>query len=234
MIFLILILVSFVFLLCYSKKRANPYQLFLIFGKKGSGKSTLMIKWMIKDLKRGWNVYTDIPGIKIPSVRFINTNDLATFSPPPGSAVYLDEVGLSFDNRNFKNFPTGLRDLFALQRHYKLKIVCASQSFDVDKKIRDRTDRLYLQTNILNLIGITRPIHRSVTLTEASSEGESRIADQLKFGWIGSFRFTWLPAWSEYFNSFDAPDRDEIPFTSFDDMPPKKALRRLNRAFKKR
>lgn len=45
-----------------------------------------------------------------------------------------------WDNRGFKNFPTEVRDYFKLQRHYKHVVILASQTFDVDKKIRDLAD----------------------------------------------------------------------------------------------
>lgn len=115
----------------YSTKYNNPFKLYFLFGKKGSGKSTLMVKWMLKDLKKGWNVYTDMSDCYIPGVRFFNTNDLAKFAPLENSSIYLDEVGLSMDNRNFKSFPEGLRDFFALQRKYKTKVVVNSQSYDL-------------------------------------------------------------------------------------------------------
>lgn len=196
----------------YSRKFANPYKNYMIFGAKGSGKSTLMVKWMLHDLRHGWTVYTDMQGVSLEGVRFIKTLDLATFAPPPRSSVYLDEAGLSFDNRNFKTFPEGIRDFAALQRKYKVKWVLNSQTTDTDKKLRSRTDRLFLQTNIGNVIGITRPIIRTVTLTEASSMGESRIADQLKFDKPWHWKITWMPRYFKYFTSFNPPARPEIEY----------------------
>lgn len=233
MIFILIILTVFVVFTVLSAKYRNPYTLLYIFGKKGAGKSTLMVKWMIKDLKKGWHVYTDMPDVNIKGVHFFTTNDLAKFAPPSGSSIYLDEVGLSMDNRNFKTFPEGMRDFFALQRKYKCKVIVNSQSYDVDKKVRDRVDSMYLQSNIGNLIGITRPIIRKVTLTEASSQGESRIADQLKFSSIFSFRFTWLPRYHKYFNSFNAPAREIIPSRQNEDgLTVKGQLRRIRKGMR--
>lgn len=210
---LILIVISIFFAFSmYSRKFSNPYKNYMIFGAKGSGKSTLMVKWMLHDLRHGWKVYTDMQGVSLEGVRFIKTMDLATFIPPPKSSVYLDEAGLSFDNRNFKTFPEGIRDLAALQRKYKIKLVLNSQTVDTDKKLKSRTDRLFLQTNIGNIIGITRPILRTVTLTEASSMGESRIADQLKFDKIWHWKLTWMPRYFKYFESFNPPHREQIEF----------------------
>lgn len=218
----------------YSRKLQNNYKLYFIFGKKGSGKSTLMVKWMLRDIRHGWQVYTDMKDVNISGVNYFETKDLEKFTPPPRSAVYLDEVGLSMDNRNFKSFPPGLRDWFALQRKYQCKVVVNSQSYDVDKKVRDRVDGMFLQTNIGNVIGVTRPIKRTVTLTEASAQGESRIADQLKFSGIFSIRFTWLPRYHKWFQSFNAPPRDRLPSVVIEGRDPaKKQLRDLRRAWRK-
>lgn len=204
----------FLFVSLYGKKFNNPYKLIYLFGKKGAGKSTLMVKWMVRDLRHGWNVYTDMPDVSIPGVRSFNTLDLSKYAPPPRSALYLDEIGLSMDNRNFKNFPSGLRDFFALQRKYKCKVIVNSQALDADKKIRDRIDSMYLCNNLFNFISVARPIKRSIVLTEATSLGESRIADQLKFASLFQFRFTFLPRYFRYFESFNAPAREELPFES--------------------
>lgn len=235
MFYVIVIIFSIIIAFClYSKKFKNPYKLIFIFGKKGSGKSTLMTKWMVKDIRKGWTVYTDMIGLNINGVHYFKTLDLAKFVPPPNSSIYLDEVGLSMDNRNYKSFPEGLRDFFALQRKYRCKVVVNSQSYDVDKKVRDRVDRMILQSNIGNVIGISRPIRRSVTLVEASSVGESRICDQLSFAGIFSIRFTWLPSWFKYFVSFNPPPRDLLPSREISDgVSAKRQLRDIRRAFRK-
>lgn len=196
----------------YSRRFANPYKLIFIFGKKGAGKSTLMVRCMLRDLKHGWHVYTDIQDCIVPGVRIINSSDLAKFVPDADSALYLDEVGIAFDNRSYKTFDSGLRDFFKLQRKYKCKVVMNSQSFDVDKKIRDVTDSMILQTAIGNVLTLSRPIRRSVTLCEATAQADSRIADNLKFESIFRWRIYFMPKYFKYFESFNAPERPSIPF----------------------
>lgn len=228
------ILVVFGLVVCfnlYSRKFANPYKLIFIFGKKGAGKSTLMVRGMLHDLKNGWHVYTDIQDCVVPGVRIINGSDLAEFVPEEHSAIYLDEVGISFDNRSYKSFPPGLRDFFKLQRKYKCKVVMNSQSFDVDKKIRDVTDGMILQTAIGNVFTLSRPIRRSVTLCEATAQADSRIADNLKFESILNWKLYFMPKYFKYFESFKAPDRPAIKFreipaivASIKEKNPEKAL----------
>lgn len=196
----------------YSRRFANPFKLIFIFGKKGAGKSTLMVHMMLRDLKKGWNVYTDIQDCIVPGVRIINSADLAKFAPDANSALYLDEVGIAFDNRSYKSFDSGLRDFFKLQRKYKCKVVMNSQSFDVDKKIRDVTDSMILQTAIGNVLTLSRPIRRSVTLCEATAQADSRIADNLKFESIFRWRIYFMPRYFKYFESFNAPVRPSLPF----------------------
>lgn len=211
-IFLAIFIPIFLFLL-YARRFRNPYKNTFIFGKKGAGKSTLMVKYMLKYKKRGWKIYTDIKDCVVPDVRIIKAADLERYVPEPGSAVFLDEVGISFDCRQFEKFPPGLRDFFKLQRKYRVCLFQNSQSYDVDKKIRDCVDGMVLQSSICDVIGVTRPIYKSVVLTAPDGSHESRIAEQLKFAPIWRWKFTWLPRYFKYFDSFDAPHRPKIKFT---------------------
>lgn len=210
---------------------SNPYTLTHIFGKKGSGKSCLMVNEMIKHLKRGWIVYTDMTDIKIPGVRIISAKDLKYFRPEYHTLLCLDEVGIEFDNRKFKSFDDGYRDFFKFQRKYKVKVIMNSQAFDIDLKIRDLVDDMILQTNLWNCISISRPIRRSITLTEPSAEAESRIADRLSFAPIWEWRFYWMPRYFKYFDSFSAPEREEMSFTISENQKfSKRLLRKIERA----
>lgn len=195
-----------------SKKYSNPYKLYFLFGKKGSGKSLYMVKLMLRYLRKGWVVYSDMDCVKIPHLRVISASDLGSFQPDSKSVIFLDEAGILFDNRNFKNFDKGLRDFFKLQRKYKCRVYLNSQSFDIDKKIRDVVDHMALIVSIGNVFSVYRPIKRSITLTEPSAEAESRIADKLSFESIFRWKFTYLPRYFKYFDSFDAPARPPIPF----------------------
>lgn len=233
------ILAGFYLFSSWAKRYANPYKLIYIFGLKGAGKSTYMVRLMLRDLKRGWKVYCNMSDVRIPGVRYFDSEWLKTHAPPPKSSVYIDEAGLIWDNRGFKTFDSGFTEFFKLQRKYKCKVVVNSQGFDVDKKIRDLVDRMYLMSNILNVIGVGRPIIRSIRLLEAIGPSEARIADNLRFDKIWHFQFFWMPKYFRYFKSFQAPERPEIPFT--ESVPPEEwremkqspqaLLRRLRQSF---
>lgn len=196
----------------YSRRFSNPNTLTFLFGKKGSGKSTYMVKLMLRDLRRGWTVYTNMDDVVIPGVRVFDADGLKTCVPDEHSALYIDEAGLIWEDRGFKSFDKGFTEFFKYQRKYKCKMVINSQAFDVDKKIRVLTDTMALQTNVGNVIGVTRPIIRSITLTEPTADNDSRIADRLRFAPFWQFQFTFMPRYFKYFDSFEAPKRPPLPF----------------------
>lgn len=210
-VIILFVLIGFIFVLGRAYK--SPYTLNFIFGKKGAGKTLYMVKLMKRDIKRGWTVYTDISDVNIAGVRIIDSSDLSQFVPAPHSSVFLDEVGITMDNRNFKSFPPGLRDFFKLQRKYKCKVTMNSQAYDVDKKVRDVVDGMALLTDLFGVFTLVRPIVRRVALVEASANGDSRIADNLKFAGILNWQIIIKPLYFKYFNTNEAPEREPIPFT---------------------
>lgn len=219
-----------VFILGYlSRKYSNPYKLTFLFGKKGAGKSCWMVALMLKYIKAGYTVYTDMEDINIQGVRIISPGSFAIFRPEPHSVVFLDEVGISMDNRNFKSFPPGLRDFFKYIRKMKCIVYMNSQAFDVDKKVRDTTDSMALITSILGCISVYRPIKRSICLVDATGQSDSRIADNLRFTNLFTFRFLWMPKYFKYFNSLEMPAREVVKYTlpSADAIQPKFGFDRL-------
>lgn len=209
--FIFLFFFSIYIVLAYRYR--NIYKLNYFFGKKGAGKSLLMVNYMLKYMRKGWTVYSDIPALNIKGVRQINVKDLDNFVPTENSVLFLDEVGISFDNRKFKSFSDGARDFFKFQRKYKVVVFMNSQSFDVDKKIRDLIDKFYLIQSFGNVLCLCRPINRKVALVEASAQGESRVADNLKFAPFWEWKWIYMPKYFKYFDSFEAPVKEILPYS---------------------
>lgn len=212
---ILFILFCFVYSLAVRKYK-NPYKLFMVFGKKGSGKSAFLVRQAIKYQKKGYIIYTNMSDCCLENIRIIDPDCLGEFVPCADSCLLLDEVGMLYDNRNYKNFKPSVRDFFKLQRHYRVVCFLASQTFDIDKKLRDLTDEMYLISNIATALSLVRPIRKTVTLTEATAEGESRIAENLKFRFFTSWRLYWIPKTIKYFESFVAPARPLLNYTSPD------------------
>lgn len=193
----------------------------MVFGKKGSGKSTFLAKTAYGYLKKGYHVYTSIP---VPGCILFKPEQIGYFTFPENSVIFIDEVGMIWDNRNFKNFSTKVRDYFKLQRHEKHIVYLFSQTFDIDVKLRNLTDRMYLLTSHMGFISCCRSIKRSITIVNPIGDAESRIADSLEFEpiWLSifgakTFILTFIPRWAPLFDSYSKiglpllPQRDPVP-----------------------
>lgn len=196
----------------------NPYKLYMVFGKKGSGKTTLLVRLAVKYINKGWSVYCT-EDIAVPGVRKFDVKLIGEKSFDTNSLVLIDEVGMIWDNRDYKEFAHSVRDWFKLQRHYKCKVYLFSQSFDIDKKLRDLTDGLYLCSTKLRVFSWAKRIHRSITLTKSESDRESRISEDLEFDSIFSWPFggrilTWIPKYAKYFDSHVIPSMSPMPYST--------------------
>lgn len=204
-----------------TRKYLNPYKLFLVFGKKGSGKSTYLVRLARKHIKKGWNVYTNMDELFTVGVRHFNIKHLGDFVPEAHSLLLIDEVGMIWDNRDYKLFRPEVRDFFKLQRHYHVKVYMASQSFDVDKKLRELCDGMFLHTNFARIWTVGKKITRKIVITESTSEAESRIAQDLVICPFWNWTFTCIPRYAKYFDSHSIPNREYIEYREDipDDVP---------------
>lgn len=197
-------------------KYLNPFKLTMVFGKKGSGKSTLMVRLAYKYLARGWTVFCTE---RLDGCVHIDYRDIGYKNIPPYSVLLVDEVGMIWDNRNYKDFKTEVRDWFKLQRHYKVKVVLFSQTFDIDKKLRDLTDDMYLCTNVLRVFSWAKRITRRVVLVKPGPDTPARIDEELAYDGLlwwpfGSRILTFIPRWAPFFDSHNCPplaDAEWIP-----------------------
>lgn len=195
-----------------TRKYLNPYKLYLVFGKKGSGKSTYLVKLAKQHLKRGWIVYTNMDELCMSGVRHFKIKHLGDFVPEARSLLLLDEVGMIWDNRDYRVFKPCVRDFFKLQRHYHVKVYMASQTFDVDKKLRDLCDGMFLHQNIARVCTVGKRIVRKVVLTQSTSEAESRISEDLVMLPFWNWTWTYIPRWAKYFDSHHIPDLPHLDY----------------------
>lgn len=124
----------------------NPYKLYVIIGNKGTGKTAYMTSLAYKYAKKKYNVFTNF-GIFNPLPLKYWECDF-----PPRSVIFVDEVGLVHDNRSFKTFPQECAEFYKYQRKNKLIIYMASQTVDIDKKIRDLADYHILLRRFLPIV----------------------------------------------------------------------------------
>lgn len=210
--YLLLFMVIILGFMAFAYHYRNPYKLIMIFGKKGSGKTTLLTKLTMRYLKAGRQVYSNVP---IPGAYLFDPYDIGFKAIPRGAVIFIDEVGMIWDSRDFKSFKQEYRNYFKLQRHYHHTVYLLSQSFDIDKKLRDLTDQMYLIRSYFNVFSVARRINKTITIVHADSgTGESHLADDMQFDslllfWAGSIKITFIPRYTKYFDSFDAPELKE-------------------------
>lgn len=204
MVILIFLILLFLLFVKYCQSFNNPYKLVMIFGKKGSGKSTFLTKQAIKFNLKGWHVFSNS---EIFNTYKLDTNWIGKFDFPSKSLLLIDEVGMVWDNRNYKSFPSEVRDFFKLQRHKKVYVILASQSFDIDKKLRDLTDEMYLLQNLFNVFSICKKIIKYQTIGEDNSNSDNDnsgvLVEKYRFSPFWDWSITFIPRYTSFFNSFE-------------------------------
>lgn len=213
-----------------TKKFLNPFKFTMIVGKKGSGKTTWMVQMIYQYLRRGWTVYANID---IPGVKYFDPQKIGKYTFPSGSAVFIDEANLFWDNRQWKQIAAELIEWFRYQRQYKVKLFMFSQTFDIDKKLRSLCDDLYLVKNFARVFCWCKRIRKWPDLKQAEGESEARIVDMIQYDtfllWpFGSRHLVYIPKWSKYFKSYNPPPLPEIPSVYLwdEDRAPKWLIRK--------
>ena len=215
MIFFKLIIFFYIGLFVYNKltlKYVNPYKTTLYYGKKGCGKTTLLTKLSMQSIRKGQVVYSSV---EIPGTRLFDPRQLNKFKPDAYSVVMIDEIGLIWDNRNFKSFESGVNEFFKYARQYHITIHMFSQVPDIDLKIRNLCDAYYLVENKFRVFSYAKKITKVLTV-RTDIEGKGNLVDSFQFAPFmpGTTRkLTFIPSWTLFFESFDPPKRDPIPYT---------------------
>lgn len=203
----ILLLTAFLLFLKWWFNNPQTWTTDMYIGKKGCGKTCTIAKLALKYTKKGYTVYTNVEGIS--NTLLFNPKDLDAFVPSPRTLVLIDEVSLVWSNRDFKNFKAEL--FFRYSRQYKCKVILFSQSFDVDLKIRNLVDNMFLMTRVGKGV-VYRPVVKKLGIVQ-KPDGTGDLADTYRYGSIFSWHFTFLPRYYGLFNSYNPPARDLIPST---------------------
>ena len=203
--FYVFLFIIFTFWFFYNPQ---PYSTTMIIGKKGSGKTCDIAKRSLKAQKKGIKVYSNI---EIPGNFIFNPRDINSFTFDEGSYIFIDEVGLIWDNRDFKAFEKGINIWFKYSRQYKCKVFLYSQAFDVDLKIRNLCDSLILMTRI-GKITLLRPINKILGISK-DENGNGNLVDSYSFSWVFDWKINYMPRYYGLFKSFNPPKREIIEST---------------------
>lgn len=151
------------------KKKKQEHILSVYFGVPGSGKTTFAA-WLTKrDLKRGLKVWSNVPITG--AMKLDCKDDIGNYMICDGRVI-IDEAGIEYNNRDFKNFDARQLYFYKYHRHYELAVDVFSQGYDdMDKKIRTLAQRLYVVKKSLIPFFIYRQrIAKRVGINEVSKE----------------------------------------------------------------
>lgn len=191
------------------------------FGVPGCGKTTLLTKFAVRELRRiraGKSKYLHVyTNFYCKGTERIDFNDLATFKVVD-SLILIDEITLDADNRNFKAFNNATRDFFILHRHLCNDIIYATQSYDmVDLKIRRLTQELWYMSRsvvpFLSSFTSAKRIYRNISINEHTSELVMgyRFCNFLEALFTSNRKFVFRRRYYKYFDSFDEGALSERP-----------------------
>ena len=227
----------------YKKKTPrNETGFELIFGQRGTGKTTVLAKQYLQWLNKKVNkkhchkyFYSNVQyklitqdyyvldlnnyritdyiertpkAIKWKCCTTPKNREDTPFKIKENSIIQIDEIGILYHARSFKEMPQEFINLTKVCRHLQLKLICCSQQYDIDKALRQTANNLYLMNKIGNLNYKRKIIKEIIIRDDKTEEGkaESQICDNVKFAPIlqkGSIEFTFIPFYTNLFNSFD-------------------------------
>ena len=116
----------------------------IYFGVPGSGKTTMAAWLSRRDLRRKGKVWSNVP---ITGTYKLDVNkDIGTHHIEKGRII-IDEAGIEYNSRNYKNLPLHQIEFFKYHRHYSTAIDVFSQSYeDMDITLRRLAQNYYVVT----------------------------------------------------------------------------------------
>lgn len=173
------------------------------------GKTTFACSLIKKALDEGRPVVANFNQSLCP---VIDATQLGRFTPVRGSLVVLDEAGIDFNGRHFKDFSDYLIKWFKLHGHGGYTVVILSQFWDFDQTIKRIVEELWYMKR-LPFFTIHRKIIKRFDL-DSNSMGEPCFS----YRWASFLRhilpfpfhqkgygFTFRPLYYKYFNTSEFP-----------------------------
>ena len=195
---LVSIVVLYLFLMILQSILCKQSKFTIYFGIPGSGKSTiaaLIAKKEMKKRKKGRRVFSNFA---IKGTNVLNKEDIGVYDMY-NSLLIIDEAGVDYDNRNWKNNLNPDQVYFYKHyRHYHCDIVMFSQSIDVDIKLRNLANEYRIvKKSIIPFFVTTKLIKKKIDINKDTGE----IIDRYYFVFLSSKRYFSPKAW-KLFNSY--------------------------------
>lgn len=191
----------------FPKFKLQPSRLDIVYGGPGSGKTTYAAFLARKAIASGVMVFSNVP---IVGCYKLTKEDIGQFKIPP-SLVVIDEAGIEYNNREFRqNFTTGKSGKAASQsaalewwkkhRHEGCQCIILSQGFDdMDKKLQTLGSHYWIvRHSLIPMMISMKQIRKRPMIDEMTHQP----IDYYDFVPLSKRRIFMRPLW-KFFDSFD-------------------------------
>lgn len=213
MFFIFVFFLLLIILVVYDIKQAffwfPPYGMTEFLGVPGAGKTTLAA-YFTKKLSKSYDrynkkhsdkklIYSNAPIYG--AVELDPLQDLGSVLVESG-AVIVDEAGIDFNNRNYKNLQKSIIKFVKLFRHYGIDhFILLSQALDMDVTfLRLCTRVCIVYKSLIPGIVFVRELSRRIDLDE-----DGQIIDKYSFKILGGRHYIYSPPLWKLFDSYEAP-----------------------------
>lgn len=182
----------------------------LLVGVPGSGKTSILAM-LAKKYSKTCTVYSNTPikGCILINDEDVGYYDFACFGK--SAVLLLDESGISYNNRAYKDGLMSDKNrlmYWKLVRHYHCMIFVASQGLDVDKKIRDLSERMFIvKRSIIPHVSVIQPVLRKIDVDKLSHQ----LVDAYIIGGVTLSKRVFRPLYYKMFDSWVAPELPPYP-----------------------
>ena len=171
------------------RAKKAKYKIYIYFGLPGAGKTTFAAWLARRANKNQRDVYSNFP---LKGCYELNPKEDLGFYHIEESDIIIDEAGLDYNNRDYKNTPKENIYFFKYHRHYKDNVYVFSQSYeDMDITIRRLAAKFFLmRPSIIPFFVVRKEICRGIGIDE-----NGQIIDKFAFipWWQGGNKWIFCP-----------------------------------------